>query len=148
MALFQAEIEYLWSEPIADWRQTEQNLKILWIKAKGYYTIKSTVFSPNDNAFKKAKNEPVYNKLIFLKNEKIIQNSTYEFLNKARKRRNKVHPPNRFSKQDYIMFREAKTLTDILFLHAVRNVKDDIWRNVMASIEEHAKILLEKFQLN
>ena len=99
LVLINGEIEYLLSEPIADWRQTETNINIIWIKAKGLFNVvKPTVFSAPDDAFKKAENESVYNKLKFLKEEGIIKNSTYKFLDQVRKRRNKVHPPSKFSK--------------------------------------------------
>ena len=148
LVLIHGEIEYLLSEPISDWRQTEANIDIMWIKAKGFYNlINSTVFSPRENAFKKAENETVCNKLKFLKEKEIINDYTYEFLNKVRKRRNKIHPPSKFSKQDYVLFREAKALTDTMQIPIIHDLKDDRWKNVLANVEKRAKLLLEKFKL-
>ena len=91
LALIHGNIEYLLSEPLADWRQTETNINIIWIKAKGLFNVvKPTGFSAPDEAFKKAENEHVYDKLKFLKTKGVIKNSTYEFLNKVRKIRNKA----------------------------------------------------------
>ena len=103
LVLIQGEIECLLSEPISDWRQTEQNINFFWIKAKGLYDVNSTIFSPHQNAFKKAGNEPVCEKLKYLKEKGIINEYTNDFLNKVRKRRNNVHPPTKFSKQDYFL---------------------------------------------
>ena len=148
LVLIHGEIEYLLSEPISDWRQTETNINIIWIKAKGLFNVvKPTGFSAPDDAFKKAKNESVYDKLKFLKEKGIIKNSTYKFLDKVRKRRNKVHPPSKFSKQDYSLFQEAKALTDTMFLPIIHDLKDDRWKNVLANVEKRAKLLLEKFKL-
>lgn len=139
------EIEYLLSEPLSDWRQTEANIDIMWIKAKGLYNgVNSTVFSPHENAFKKARGETSYDKLKFLKKEEIINNYTYEFLDKVRKRRNKIHPPSKFSKQDYVLFREAKALTDTIQIPIIHDLKDDRWKNVLVNVENHAKQLLSK----
>ena len=56
LILIQGEIEYLLSEPISDWRQTEANIDIMWIKAKGFYNVvNSTIFSPHEDALEKAK---------------------------------------------------------------------------------------------
>ena len=144
LALIHGEIEYLLSEPISDWRQTEENINILWIKAKGLYVANSTIFSPCENAFTKARNETVKNKLKDLNDKGLINDYTHDFLNKVRKRRNKIHPPLKFSKQDYNLFREAKTLTDTMLMPIMFDLKDDRWKNLLANIEKHAKQLLEK----
>ena len=144
VVLIHGNIEYLLSEPLADWRETEANINIIWIKAKGLSSVTPTGFSVPDGAFKKARKESVYDKLEFLKEEGIIKNSTYEFLNKVRKIRNKVHPPSKFSKQDYFLFREAKALTDSMFLPIIHELKDDRWVQSLANVEKRAKYLLEK----
>jgi hypothetical protein len=144
LALIHGEIEYFLSEPISDWRQTEENINILWIKAKGLYVANSTIFSPCENAFTKARNETVKNKLKDLNDKGLINDYTHDFLNKVRKRRNKIHPPLKFSKQDYNLFREAKTLTDTMLMPIMFDLKDDRWKNLLANVEKHAKQLLEK----
>jgi len=148
LVLIHGEIEYLLSEPISDWRQTEENINVLWIKAKGLYDVKkSPRFSPHENAFKKARNETAKTKLKNLKDKGLINYYTYDFLNKVRKRRNKIHPPSKFSKQDYILFREAKALTDAMISPIIFDLKDDIWKKQLDNIEKHAKWLLEKTEL-
>jgi hypothetical protein len=65
--LITGEIEYLLSEPLSDWRQTETNIDLMWIKAKGLYSVVNTAFSPHENAFKKSRRKSIWNKLNFLK---------------------------------------------------------------------------------
>jgi len=36
LASVHGEIEHLLSEPISNWRQTEANIDIMWVKAKGF----------------------------------------------------------------------------------------------------------------
>ena len=147
LILIHGEIEYLLSEPMSDWRQTEANIDIMWIKAKGFYRIvNSTVFSPHRNAFQKAKEEKLWKKIEFLKEKGIMQEHTYKFLDKVSKRRNKIHPPSKFSKQDYVLFLEAKRMTDAMFIPIVHELKNGIWKDHQANIEKQAKTLLEKLK--
>ena len=144
--LIHGEIEYLLSDPISDWRQTENNITILWIKAKGFYKVNLGVFSPNQDAIEKAQKEKAFNKLKFLKDEGIIKEYTYEFLNKVRQKRNKVHQQTKFSKQDYILFREANALTNTLFPIIIFDLKEP-WKKQLDYVEKRAKWLLEKTEL-
>jgi hypothetical protein len=146
LLLIHGEIEYLLSEPISDWRQTEQNIDILWIKAKGLYDVKSSMFHPLENAFKKAKDEKLWKKLKFLRDNGIINNFTYKFFDKVSKRRNKIHSLSKFSKEDYILFREAKTLTDVMQPVIIFDLKDP-WKKQLDYVEKRAKWLLEKTEL-
>lgn len=147
LELIHPTIEYLLSEPISDWRDVEQNINRLWIKAKGFYKINSGIFSPCQNAFEKAYNETAYNKLKFLKDNGVIKEYTYEFLNKVRKRRNNVHPPNKFSEQDYFLFQEARRMTDAMLPIIIHDLNYAPWKSHLANIEKNAKQLLEKTKL-
>ncbi len=148
LELIHGEIEYLLSEPISDWRETEQNINLFWIKAKGFYTVKSGIFSPCENAFKEAYSpiNSMNKKLKFLKKEGLITEYIYEFLDKVRDRRNKVHPPNKFSKQDYFLFQEAKKITNIMQPSIIFDLSADRWN--LAYVEKYAKQLLEKTKLS
>jgi hypothetical protein len=149
LTLIHGEIEWLLSDPVSDWKQTEANINILWIKAKGFYNIvNSTVFSPCKDAFEKAEKEKFWKKLKFLKDNKMIGNSTYEFLDMVSKRRNKIHPSvvrsSEFSEEDYFLFQRAKSLTDALFLPVIHDLRTEIWKKHRANIEKYAKQMLEK----
>ena len=144
--LIHGQVEHLLSEPLFDWTQTEDNINKLWIKAKGYYKQRtdSTVFSPSKTAFNRARGEKLWKKLDFLKREKIIGDSFYRFLEKVSDRRNKVHPPSKFSKQDYVLFREARGLTDTILMPIIFDLKDDRWKRLLTNVENHAKQVLSK----
>jgi hypothetical protein len=147
LELIHPQIEYLLSEPISDWKQTEHNIDVLWIKAKGLYDAKkSPMFSPHENAFQKAKDEKLWEKLKFLRDKGIINNFTYKFLDEVSKRRHKIHSLSKFSKEDYILFREANALTDALRLPIIFDLKDP-WKKQLDYVEKRAKWLLEKTEL-
>ncbi len=144
MVLIHGEIEYLLSEPISDWSQTEENINFFWIKAKGFY---SSLFSVDEEAFQKARKEKLWEKLLFLKRKEILGDFTYKFLVEVSKRRNKIHPPSKFSKEDYILFRQAKALTDAMHPIIIFDLKDAVWKKQLDHIEKHAKQLLENTKL-
>jgi len=62
------------------------------------------------------------------------------------KRRNKIHSLSKFSKEDYILFREAKALTDIMHPVIIFDLKDQ-WKKQLDYVENRAKWLLEKTEL-
>jgi hypothetical protein len=147
LVLIHGEIEYLLSEPIVDWRETEQNINLFWIKAKGFYTVKSGIFSPCENAFEEAYNfrNTMNKKLKFLKDKGLIKEYTYNFLDKVRDRRNKIHPPKKFSDQDYFLFQEAKKITNLMHPLIIFDLSTKVWN--MDYIEKYARQLLEKTKL-
>jgi len=153
LALIHPEVEYLLSEPIIDCRLVEANINGMVMKAKGFYKkTKSTVITPDTEAFnKKMKKERwgFKRKIDFLQKQGIIKESLHGFLDRINKIRNRVHKERtEFSKQDYDLFREAKGLTDAILWFILFDLKDDIWKNVSANVENRAKLLLEKFQLS
>lgn len=147
LLLIQGEIEYLLSEPIADWRQTEHNIDVLWIKAKRLYDLKSSMFHPNANAFQKAKEEKLWKKLKFLRANGIINNFTYKFLDKVSTKRNKIHSLSKLSKEDYILFREANAITSIMNPIIIFDLKEPWHKQQLDYVENRAKWLLEKTEL-
>jgi hypothetical protein len=122
---------------------------LFWIKAKGFYTIKSGIFSVSEDAFEEAYSarNSMKRKLEFIREEGLIKEYTYEFLNKVRERRNKVHPPSTFSKQDYILFQEAKALTNIMHPVIIFDLKEPWHKQQLDYVENRAKWLLEKMEL-
>jgi hypothetical protein len=115
----------------------------MWIKAKKFYDVNSPLFSPHETAFQHAKDTKLWKKLKFLNAEGVLPPYTYKLLDQVSKRRNKIHPPDKFSQQDYIMFREVKTLTDLMLLPIIHNLKTELWKNTLVNVEKRAKMLLE-----
>lgn len=143
--LIQGEIEYLLSEPISDWRQTEANITLMVVKAKGAYKkTNSGVFTPNEKTFKQIQKEKLYEKLEILKEAGILGDNLYKFLNKVSEIRNKIHSQYKFSEQDYILFRQANTLTSAMVTPILFDLKDDVWKRTLTAIENRAKWLLSK----
>lgn len=106
LVLIHGEIEYLLSEPLADWRQVEMDITLLTVKARGAYKkAELGVFSPHEKALKQIQKEQFWKKLKILKEAGILGNNLHKFLDEVSKTRNKIHPPHRFSEQDYILFR-------------------------------------------
>jgi hypothetical protein len=148
LALIHPELEHILSEPISDWRQTEHNIDVLWIKAKGLYDVnKSPMFSPHEDAFQKAENEKLWVKLKFLRDNEILSNFTYKFLDKVSKKRNKIHSLDKFSEQDYLLFRATKALTDAMITPIIFDLKDDIWKKQLDNNEKLVQWLLENVEL-
>jgi len=139
------EIEYLLSEPISDWRQVETDITLLAVKAKGAYKkTNSGIFTPDEKAFKHIQKEKLWKKLKILKETGVIGENLYRFLDEVSKIRNKIHPPNKFSKQDYALFREAKTLASAMVTPILFDLKDDVWKRYLADVEYRAKWLLSE----
>jgi len=139
------EIEYLLSEPISDWRQVETDITLLAVKAKGAYKkTNSGIFTPDEKAFKHIQKEKLWKKLKILKETGVLGENLYRFLDEVSKIRNKIHPPNKFSEQDYILFREAKALTTTILTPVLFDLKDDTWNKVLVTVENRAKWLLSK----
>jgi len=149
LALFHGRIEYLLSEPISDWRQVEADITLMTVKAKGAYKkTDPDLFSPNEKAFEKIQKEKLWKKLKILKEAGVFGDNLCRFLDEVGKIRNKIHPPNKFSKQDYILFREANALTSTMLAPVLHDLKDDVWNRVLLGVENRAKWLLSKLNSN
>jgi hypothetical protein len=142
------QIENLLSEPLVDWKETEINIDKMWIKAKGFYkVINSTIFSPDKDAFQKAKETKLHEKLKFLKDKGMLYEDTYKFLDQVSKRRNKIHPQysekNYFSGQDYLLFQKAKALTGMIVIPIMHDLKGGVWNSTFSTVENLARTFLE-----
>jgi len=149
LALIHSEVEYLLSEPISDWRLVEANINGMVMKAKGFYKkTNSTVITPDTEAFNEEMRKERWGfkrKIDFLQKQGIIKESLHGFLDRINKIRNRVHKERtEFSKQDYVLFREAKALTDAILWFILFDLKDDRWKNVLANVEKRAKQVLSK----
>lgn len=112
LTLIQGEIEYLLSDPIPDWNETEENITKMFLKYKGYFkqtdwgTLSLDLREEDLQRIRKRPDLKI--KIDILHEHGILKENTYKFLDYVRNRRNKIHPPNRFSEQDYRLFRQAK----------------------------------------
>ena len=64
--------------------------------------------------------------------------------------REKIHPQyfeqNCFSKQDYRMFKLAKTLTNMIIFPVIYDLKSDEWTSTFDNVENLAKTFLKKLK--
>ena len=148
LTLIQGEIEYLLSDPISDWSETEENITKMFLKYKGYF--KQTVLGTqsldlSEEDLRRIRKSPnFYNKIDILHKNGILKENVYKFLDYVRKRRNKIHPPNRFSEQDYKLFRQAKELTQTIFRPILFDLQNDRSEKLLANVETYVKHLLSK----
>lgn len=151
--LLQPQIEEWLSEPIFDWRQTEENVNKLLMKAKGYYkqTANSTVLFPNRDAFSKEMRKKRWGfkrKIGYLHSQGIIKSSLYRLLETTSRIRHRIHKEyTEFSKQDYNLFRTAKNLTHTILLPILFDLKEDRWNRLLADVEKHARQILSELNL-
>ena len=152
----QSAILSLRSVPLADWIQTELEITQIIMKNKGIFKGDIIVISLGKNedeatdivdvkAFKEIKKWAFKRKIDYLHNTGVLQNSSYELLNKARKTRNRLHDLIAFTEQDYILFRLTYIITNQIWNATIVNQKDiSVWLKTDA--EEKAKQWLEKLK--
>ena len=149
--LLEPQIKEWLSEPIGDWRQVETNINDIMMKAKGFVRkTDSATLSLDREAFfeEMAKDRWSFKRKIdSLHRQGVIKESVHDFLDKVRVIRNKIHGQNKFSKQDYSLFRQAKELTNAMVMPILFDLEDDVHQRLLARIENHAKQLLSRFKL-
>lgn len=124
------------------------------MKNEGVFKGKSVIISlgvdekENDEvvdvrAFRKIKNWRFIDKIKYLQKNGILQDSSYQLLDKARETRNRLHDLFGFSEQDYALFRISYVITNQLWNATMIEQKDiSIW--LKAEAERIAKQWLEK----
>jgi len=119
----QSAILSLRSVPLADWIQTELEITQIIMKNKGIFKGDIIVISLGKNedenanlvdvkAFKEIKKWGFKRKIDYLHNTGVLQDSSYELLNKARETRNRFHDLIAFTEEDYILFRLTYIITN------------------------------------
>ncbi len=139
-ALIEPTIEYLLSFPFADWRQVESEVTQMVMKKTGIFKGKKFVYNLTKNvdgkyvdcvdeealrANKKTLNS-FYNKIVYLRDEGILKESSFKLLNDARKIRNNMHNVSGFSEKDYDLFYVAHAITNQIWFAMMAEQKDDI----------------------
>jgi hypothetical protein len=147
LALIVPEIEFLLSSPISDWNETEENITQMFLKHKGYFKqtdwgTQSLDISEGD--LQRIRKSPFKRKIDILHKHGILKENIYKFLDYVRGRRNKIHPPYRFSEQDYRLFKQAKDITNAIFIPVLFDLKNDRRKTLQANVETHIKNLLSK----
>ena len=153
----QSTIQSLLSRPLADWIETESEITQIVMKNKGIFKGNVIVTSlGNDEsksadmvdvkAFKQIKKWTFKNKIDYLHSEGILQNYSYELLDKARDTRNHLHDLIAFSEQDYTLFRLAFIVTNQIWIATVADQKE-ISIGLKTNSEKNAKQWLEELKV-
>jgi hypothetical protein len=149
----QSTIVSLLSRPLADWIETESEITQIVMKNKGIFKGTAIVISlgKEENksadmvdvkAFKEIKMWKFKRKIDYLHATGILQDSSYELLDKAREARNRLHDLIAFSEQDYALFHAAFIITNQIWNATMIDQKDiSIWLKTDA--EKNAKQWLE-----
>jgi hypothetical protein len=149
----QSTIQSLRLRPLGDWIETESEITQIVMKNKGVFKGKAIVlFLGNDEnkitdmvdvkAFNQIKKWKFNEKINYLHATGVLQDSSYELLDKARETRNRLHDLIAFSEQDYALFHLAYIITNQIWTATMTDQKDiSIWLKTNA--EKNAKQWLE-----
>lgn len=153
----QSTIQSLLLRPLADWIETESEITQMVMKNKGIFKGEIIVISlgneesevadmVNDvKAFRKIKKWRIKDKIDYLHDTGILQDSSYELLDKAREARNRLHDLIAFSEQDYALFRLAYIITNQIW-NATMTEQKEISIGLKTDAERKAKQWLEKLK--
>lgn len=150
----QSAILALRSVPLADWIQTELEITQIIMKNKGVFKGDIIVISlgKNENeaanlvdvkAFNEIKKWTFKRKIDYLHSTGVLQDSSYELLNKARETRNRLHDLIAFSEEDYALFRLTYIITNQIWHATMIERQKDISIRLKTDAEKYAKQWLE-----
>jgi hypothetical protein len=139
-ALIEPTIEYLLRFPFADWRQVESEVTQMVMKKKGIFKGKEFVYNLSESvdgkyadcvddkalrANKKTLNS-FYYKIVYLRDEGILKESSFKLLYDAKEIRNRMHNISGFSEQDYTLFGVAHAITNQIWFAMMAERKDEL----------------------
>lgn len=149
----QSTIQALLLRPLNDWIETESEITQIVMKNKGVFKGTAIVLflGKNENkfadmvdvkAFKEIKKWNFKRKIDYLHASDVLQDSSYELLNKARETRNRLHDLIVFTEEDYALFHLAFIITHQIWNATVID-KKDISNWLKTDAEKYAKQWLE-----
>lgn len=143
------------SQPLPNWRGAESTLTQLVMKHEGVFKSDIIFISIDENmdekwpgqvdviAFNKIKMWSVKKKLDYLRKHEILKQASYNFLNKVRKIRNKIHEEYYdFSEEDMRLFRYARAITDQISGAIMYDMPEDLSVAMISRAEKLAEQLL------
>ena len=150
----QSTIQSLLLVPLADWVQTESEITQIVMKHKGVFKGTAIVLTlgKDENAsasmvdvasFKRIKRWTFKQKIDYLRSNGILQEFSYQLLDKARETRNRFHDLIAFSEQDYDLFHLAFIVTYQIWT-ATMLEQNEISIRLKSDAEENAKQWLQK----
>jgi hypothetical protein len=157
LALIEPTIERWLFKPLDDWRTVESYVTRMVMIHKGVFKSDAIYISLSEDAeekcgdkvdvkaFRKIKKWRFKEKIKYLHEHGILQDSSYGFLYKMSNIRNRIHDwLMEFSEQDLALFRWAKTIT--LQIHDASTIKlpTEISANMKSNAEKTAEWLLKE----
>jgi len=158
-ALIEPTIRIWLSQPLSDWRQAESQITQMVMETKGVFKGKTWVLSFNKGeekkvaeyvdveAFRKTEKMRFRDKIDYLHQSGIIQDSIYRLLDKARKARNKIHSEPivaELSDEDYTLFSMASWITGQMWSALRFDWEENISANIRSNAEKVAKQWLSR----
>jgi hypothetical protein len=155
VSLIEPTVSYWYYMPLGDWKQVESQITAIVMKVKGVFKDNMFTISYDSNdgevsdcvanveMFKKIGKWRFIDKINYLRKERILQDSSYRLLDKARELRNKIHPLSGFSEQDYALFRMAKAIADKLWSATMIDQKEETATQLKFNAERLAKQYLK-----
>ena len=154
----QSTIQSLLTLPLADWVFTELDITNLVLKNKGVFKTEAIVIQLSTDeeknsslvdadAFRRIQKMPFKKKIDYLRKNGLLQEFSYELLDKARITRNRLHNLTAFSKEDYDLFHFARAVTYHIWTATTIENKDAA--NLLKTrAEKSAKQFLDKLRKN
>lgn len=155
-ALLEPTIEKWLFNPLRDWRDVESCITRMVMKSKGVFKSDLIFISIDEDSnkfanevdvktFREIKKWAFKRKIDYLKKEGILGDSSYNFLDRVRKIRNRIHELfNEFSEQDLALFSLAREVTFQIYNATMFNLGDAMSKNIKSNAEKVAKHWLSK----
>ena len=145
-------------QPLSDWRETESMITQMVMKHKGVFKGDLIFISIDEDidekfsnevdveAFNKIKKWSIKRKFDYLLKHGILQNSSYEFLNKVREIRNKIHEPfYNFSEKDMTLFNYSRYITGQIHPAIMYKSIEKYTARLISNAEKIAEQMLHEF---
>ena len=145
------------SKPLDDWRKVESQVTQMVMKTKEVFKSDTIFISLDEgsnnkysdevdvNAFQKIKKMSFKQKINYLHQKGILQDSSYKFLDEAREVRNRIHDEfAHFSEQDLNLFYIASVVTSQIWIATMSEMREDISTTLKSNAEKVAKQNLSK----
>ena len=144
------------SKPLSDWSEVESHVTQIVMKTKGIFKGELIFISLDEGsnekysdevdvkAFQKIETWSFKRKIDYLHENGTLKDSSYRFLDSARKVRNRIHDPYaHYSEQDRTLFYIAKVITYNIWCATMIEMGEDISNNLKSNAEKFAEQSLE-----
>jgi hypothetical protein len=161
-ALIEPSIKGYLSQPLSDWRQAESEITQIVMKTKGVFKGNTWVLRFNKGeeekaadyidvkAFREIEKMGFKDKIDYLHNTGMLQDSSYVLLDKARQARNKIHIEPilaELSEEDYALFSMASWISSQIWSAMRFDWEKEIIINIKSNTEKVAEQWLKTLQM-